>query len=963
MIESVKVKKWSYPLKIGGASGTDPQQYYAALAKAQDGYYPLGSNGLWHGGVHFDEASGLVSAQSEVCCIADGQVIAYRIDDTYPPTVYTDRTAFASTGFVLVKHLLEIPAPAAPPAAAGDVPPPSPTAGSILTFYSLYMHLLDMEGYRTKIPMLERPSYWVNGGYQVKADVKDPVEGLNVRAGLPGTADYTHILTTLPRGTTVTTGEASADGKWLKVVSVAPEADQSAAIAGWVFKGQMNSKGANQYLIGELAKNTPANQAKGLRVRRTGSTTGEVISILPAGTQILISEEGAVGNYRKLVKIVSGTPIPALATDEADNVEGYVWFSSLETKTEPKDMAKIVLLDEPVTIKAGALVGYAGHYQEHDEGTARNLVHVEVFTCDDIEKFVSLNQSKASALPADQLSLVKIHKDTKLITHRADISLTNPPQANDSGVVIGFDLVMPSSVLEAMPDSKKIKQSVTTPGAGTGPAATSTTRWWRLEGLLGGAQGNPISGWVCDKDLMTTRHNPWEWVGFKFIEETGSNADHLSSFLHDRDLLTEEEKATFVPLASKSTKGPVKEGLYDIIDSDKNDKLTATEIQAALAKPWFAQSISQLITKYESEWFYDAAKWDALDELMVHTSDRPNLDWVAQKQRIKQLSWWKEVAAKETLSQDGKVWHIHPIGMIGNFDQRKRCTCNAEVIVVRYATVNFGPLVKGEGKLGDSPHWNPMEAAGKVTSSERKIISAMCENEGKINAVQAYDGEVITAGAMQKTIKTTGAGELPTQVKKFKDAYPDEYLELFEGQGWFLDLSSANPKMYYQDAEFLDGQKLEGQNLKEKLRVGCSQSTQGNVIQCKPVSVLSCAIGSPSYVEVQILDFITRLRNVLLEVPTSYNFKIGELFKSEFGRATVLDESVNRPSHVPDSVKRALDKFFLAHATVSKDVATWGGSHAAYEREILVYYGTGNNRGNMTDGPIRHNNLKVALNG
>jgi hypothetical protein len=62
-------------------------------------------------------------------------------------------------------------------------------------------------------------------------------------------------------------------------------------------------------------------------------------------------------------------------------------------------------------------------------------------------------------------------------------------------------------------------------------------------------------------------------------------------------------------------------------------------------------------------------------------------------------------------------------------------------------------------------------------------------------------------------------------------------------------------------------------------------------------------------------------------------------------------------------VKRALDKFFLAHAAVSKDVATWGSSHAAYEREILVYYGTGNNRGNMTDGPIRHNNLKVALNG
>ncbi|WWL44180.1 hypothetical protein V5O39_24755 [Pseudomonas parakoreensis] len=178
----MKVKKWSYPLKIDGAGGTDPQRYYAALAKAQDGYYPLGSNGLWHGGVHFDEASGLVSAQSEVRCIADGQVVAYRIDDTYPATVYTDRTAFASTGFVLVKHHLEVPASPTPSADSGAAQAASP----ILTFYSLYMHLLDMEGYRTKTPMLERPSYWVNGGYQVKASVSDPVEGLNVRADLQG---------------------------------------------------------------------------------------------------------------------------------------------------------------------------------------------------------------------------------------------------------------------------------------------------------------------------------------------------------------------------------------------------------------------------------------------------------------------------------------------------------------------------------------------------------------------------------------------------------------------------------------------------------------------------------------------------------------------------------------------------------------------------------------------------------
>lgn len=959
MTEPVKVKKWSYPIKIGGAGGTDPQQYYAALAKAQDGYYPLGSNGLWHGGVHFDEASGLVSAQSEVRCIADGQVVAYRIDDTYPATVYTDRNAFASTGFVLIKHVLEVPSPPAPPAGAGGPPSPAPAAGPILTFYSLYMHLLDMDGYRTKTPMLERPSYWVNGGYQVKADVKDPVEGLNARAGLPGSADYTNILTTLPRGTTVTTGEASTDGKWLKVVSVTPEADQSAAIGGWVFKAQMNSKGGNQYLIGELAKNIPANQAKGLRVRRTGSTTGEVMSILPAGTQIEISQEGAIGNYRKLVKVVSGNPIPALATDEAGNVGGYVWFPSLETKTEPQDMGKVVLLNEPVTIKAGALVGFAGHYQEHDEGAPRNLVHVEVFTCDDIEKFVSLSQGAAAALPDDQKNLLKIHKDTKLITHRPDISATNPPQANDAGVVIGYDLVVPYSVLESLPDSKKIKQTVTTPGSGTIPSASNTTRWWHLEGLLGDAQGKPISGWVGEKDLITTRHNPWEWIGFKFIEETESNAEHLSSYLHDRDMLTDEEKTVFVPLASKSTKGPVKEGLYDIIDTDKNDKLTSKEIQAALANPWFAQSISQLITKCESEWFYDSEKWDALDELMGHRADTPNVNWVQQKKRIKELSWWKEVASQEGLSPDGKVWHMHTVGLIGNFYQKKKCTCNAVVKVTKWHS-NFGPVVWGEGKLGDAPQWAAIEAAGKVTAFEKKVITAMCENEGKINAVQAYDSELITAGAMQKTVNPLGEGELPVQVKKFKELYPDEFFELFESQGWFLDLSGEKPSMYYQHPDFLDGEKIAGDDLKKKLRLGCSLATYGKVIECKPVSVMSCAVGSPLYVELQITDFIDRLRDVLLKVPNTYSFSIGKVFRSALGQATALDENVNRPGKVAANVKKALDEFFLQNPNVSKDIATWGSNHSVYERKIVDIYGPG--RPEMTDPGPRFTKLKAALN-
>ncbi|MGT2490990.1 hypothetical protein ACU4GD_11770 [Cupriavidus basilensis] len=44
--------------------------------------------------------------------------------------------------------------------------------------------------------------------------------------------------------------------------------------------------------------------------------------------------------------------------------------------------------------------------------------------------------------------------------------------------------------------------------------------------------------------------------------------------------------------------------------------------------------------------------------------------------------------------------------------------------------------------------------SGEITAGERRILVAMSPNEGNLDAVQSYDSEVLTAGAMQKTIKS-----------------------------------------------------------------------------------------------------------------------------------------------------------------------------------------------------------------
>ena len=106
------VKKWKFPVIIN--SKKEPltaDDYYAALMSTSSGFYPVSATNLMHMGIHFDKTV-LKELGDEnerkVHCIADGEVVAYRINDNYQNISYGDTVAYYSTGFVLVRHLLEM---------------------------------------------------------------------------------------------------------------------------------------------------------------------------------------------------------------------------------------------------------------------------------------------------------------------------------------------------------------------------------------------------------------------------------------------------------------------------------------------------------------------------------------------------------------------------------------------------------------------------------------------------------------------------------------------------------------------------------------------------------------------------------------------------------------------------------------------------------------------------------------
>jgi hypothetical protein len=346
----------------------------AALAAGEDGFYPLGLNGVWHGGIHFGEGTGGTLAQSGgVHCIADGEVVAYRLDSRYQQLTYPNgNKALYSSGFTIVRHRLVIPpAPAANPPAQGNnaspQPAPAPTAtppappapaanpADTLTIFSLYMHVLDWAGYQ------------------------------------------------------------------------ADSAERKATLPSWY-------KGKATYEVGAKAKNTqhPAQSsadadhagapapapAVGLNIRATPN--GSRIGLLPRGAKVMIGE--TQGSWGKIAGIESGAPVALRAGGTVDPhaTTGWVYLKELDPHTQPDPLDAVVVLDPPVPVRAGDVLGYLGEYQRAGDTTPlpptphRPLLHLEVFTGDDLPSFITRSRQRAAQLPKGQRTLLVISESATL---------------------------------------------------------------------------------------------------------------------------------------------------------------------------------------------------------------------------------------------------------------------------------------------------------------------------------------------------------------------------------------------------------------------------------------------------------------------------------------------------------------------------------------------------------------------
>jgi hypothetical protein len=681
------IKSWAYPFATNsGKSPPDAQDYLQALGVAGDGFYPLGASGIWHGGIHFDQQTdGMLKQGDGVRAIADGEVVAYRLDSKYVELNYSDgRKARYSTGFVLVHHKLALPPLPDPSKTNSNDAAKPPPSDEVLDFYSLYMHQSDWASYQEAEKSTSPPA----------DSAKLPTPAVQRMPFWQGNAYY-------------------------RVGSKANDKQNPAT-------------GSSNPVAPDAAPAANAPLVVGLHIH--DKAKGKILGLLPQGTELTVSATSTPG-WVTIASISKGAPVGDMqgADPQPGASNGWVFLDDLDSLIDPSPLDAVVVLTKPFRVKAGDLLGYVGQYVRHGDAsvlpaasTSRPLLHLEVFAGDAFPAFLDKSRERAKKLPDGQNTLLVVSPGAALVDvsqpvdQKVAIGLTLEPVAGKSGngpwtkvqptkiatthaphgthhpttsrtkegdpfwvehaqsgqVVAGvvngwkdFPL-QPSNPKLATASFMDVFASaeLSRLGADARSVDDQDVHWWKIE--VGTGTGKSGSGWVCGKGHpLAEWQSPWAWPGFEAVDGTAvPMADMFKRFILVSGQALPDEETSFQASAVTVNGSELFTKLEKAIDLDGNGTVTAQELATAHSTSWLAEALSHLVVRYETEWGGDPSKWPALTPIM---KERAPI-WVDEYQRIQKLQWWDQVKAVKDFPSSPTVYHFHPIGLIGNF----MCNCN-----------------------------------------------------------------------------------------------------------------------------------------------------------------------------------------------------------------------------------------------------------------------------------------------
>lgn len=312
---------WPVPSNSRGSDFANQEDVMSHLEGEATGWFMLGSNGMWHGGIHITStttpwcalsgktASELLDfpvsykGEQSVRCMVDGEVVAYRICRDYLTVPWETGPLSVSGSFVLVRHFIQ----------------PGEKKENGLHFYTLYMHLAPYSAYASS----ENETQWI-------VNDKLPVFRREWAPDASAENRNTYRIATIPKGSQIEWDAADSGCS-----ATGPKARRYGLVT---FKG-----------LSDKAK------AKGTK---SGLVEGQQYWIL-TDRDNLVPPSGAA-------------------------VRPSWWSHLLPPYAEPMQFDTVVC-PTPYPIGAGDSVGHLGYFQIPKDGgyDARYQVHIECLSADD----------------------------------------------------------------------------------------------------------------------------------------------------------------------------------------------------------------------------------------------------------------------------------------------------------------------------------------------------------------------------------------------------------------------------------------------------------------------------------------------------------------------------------------------------------------------------------------------------
>lgn len=607
------------------------------LGAQSGGYYLLGANNYWHGGIHITgEKFAQHQNEHPVRCMMDGVVVAYRLNRQYPTQKWqpTGNSAAKdlkfSNGFCLVRHDYESPVNQQDGEHNGKT--------NTLTFYSLYMHLAD---YRT-----------------YTADTAQSVKTITITkdTNARDAAAIANVIGTLKQGSTVQLDsqqspiQATARGRryhfYLVTVQM-PAADSAPTVTTGMrvylyagcFPADTFTAVEKPKLPGYWKATVTGKSKEPMRIYDSKAHCMQ--RNVPPVT-VLNPEQPCTFQTEKIIKNVAikgkshsiaKCQFPASATFRGDPISsGWMIVDESQVtweKVEPSEFDSIVKLTEPMPIAAGDPIGLMGIWESPEppfmtETTKiRHQMHIELFTADDkaaLEAFLS----NSAGLTTGKKYL-KVPKGSQLYSSDGHGNFVNP----DPLLNAARDYVFEESACRQVKD-------------------TAGTVFYHLKGIkTGEAATGPIdfAHVKLEGNVKLVTQHDWQALGFTTIEETNDDSDGYIN----------PEKIT----------SPLFQDIFKRVDgiNSRNGQgdgvLTGTEIRNALQQDKELRSdLYKMIAGHPSEW-HQATQ----NNLKTHV-DKLNTDNAeeyknANQFEVERFLQCEFVSQIEGLTQ--KLWHFHPI--------------------------------------------------------------------------------------------------------------------------------------------------------------------------------------------------------------------------------------------------------------------------------------------------------------